>query len=371
MENAATQDTLRDTLEASFDQVVTQEPRQSTIAAAPTAEETAAKEQRARDEAGRFAKEEKTEKPATTPDTKTAAQATKAATGTAPTASQTTAPAAAAPTHARPSSWKKDYWADYDKIAAENPKLADYLNQREREFANGVSAYKAEAENARQLNEAIAPFVPVLQQHGVEAPTMIRNLFTAHQRLALGTPQDKVMMGVQLIKDYGIDPQALFQVLSGQQPQFQQPAYTPPQPVQQPQDIERIVEAKLTQKEINNEYQRFISEAPEKYPHFEAVKETMAGLLQAELAQDYASAYEAAIRHPRHAAIFEAMQQQQREQAAAAEREKSQSQVRSAKARAVSTPSATPSGAASKPNGKQGLRDSLSEAFDNVMSSRV
>lgn len=353
MENAETQDTLRDTITAAVESV---ETSAAPVAAPDTPTDTAAKEQRARDEAGRFAKDA----PSNAPVPKAATPATPS-TGATP---ETTTPVVAAPV--RPSSWKKDYWADYDKIATENPKLADYLNQREREFASGVSAYKAEAENARQLNEAIAPFLPNLQRHGMEPTQWIRALGSAHEQLALGSPAQKVQTFATLMNQYGVDPQHLFQMLSGQQPNIpqQQPAYQPP-------DIERIVEAKLTQKEVNNEYQRFIAEAPEKYPHFEAVKETMAGLLQAELAQDYASAYHAAIRHPRHADIFEAQQTAEREKNAAAEREKSQAAVKSAKARAVSTPSSTPSGAAGKPNGRIGLRDGLSEAFDSVMSNRV
>lgn len=356
MENVESQDTLRDTLNASFDAV--------TEAATPV-EKTGEKHdeeaaQRARDEAGRFAKQEPATQSAVEP--KAAPQADIKA-GVAPATSQ--APAVAAPV--RPSSWKKDYWADYDKIAAENPKLADYLNQREREFATGVSTYKAEAENARQLNEAIAPYAPLLQQHGVQAPALIGNLLEAHRQLALGSPMEKLQKFATLMNQYGVDPQNLFQVLSGQQPNLPQQTA----PMIQPPDIEKIVEAKLTQKEINNEYQRFLSEAPEKYPHFEAVKETMAGLLQAELAQDYASAYEAAIRHPRHADIFDAMQTAQREQAAAAEREKAQMAVKSARSKTISMPSSTPSAPVAKVNGKQGLRDQLSEAFDSITTSRV
>lgn len=351
MENVEAPDTLRDTLSASFDAVT--EPKEAPVIDKTEAEETA---QRARDEAGRFAKQESEKS-----EQKAATQATSLA---APPAAPSP-PVVAAPT--RPSSWKKDYWQDYDKIAAENPKLAEYLNQREREFATGVSTYKAEAENARQLNDAIAPYVPLMQQNNVQAPQLIGNLLEAHRQLALGSPMEKVQKFATLMSQYGVDPQNLYQVLSGQVPNLPQQSA----PMIQPPDIERIVEAKLTQKEINNEYQRFVSEAPEKYPHFEAVKETMAGLLQAELAQDYASAYEAAIRHPRHADIFEAMQTAEREKAVAAEREKTQAAVKSARSKTISMPSSTPSAAAGKVNGKQGLRDQLSEAFDSITTSRV
>ncbi len=355
--------TLRDTLSDAFDTVEAAQPSQvgaetpapSKVAAPETQQQ---KDDRARDEAGKFVKT----------DAKVAApQVPKPANATlSPGAAALPAPAAAA-SIPRPASWKKDYDTHWNGLA---PEVQTYIQQREKEYQGGVSTYKAEAENARQINEAIAPFIPTMQQHGVEAPAMIRNLFSAHQRLALGSAQDKVQMGVKLIQDYGIDPQALFQVLSGQQPvyQQQQPQYQPPQ---QPQDIERIVEQKLLQKEISNEYQRFVSEAPEKYPHYETVKDTMAGLLQAELAQDYASAYEAALRMPKHADLFEAQQSQQREQEEANARAQSQATVDRARAKVVSVKPATPSGSVATTKANPSLRDSLSEAFDTVTSSRV
>jgi hypothetical protein len=360
--------TLRDTLTDAFETVEaaqpstvgTEAPASSKIAAPET---QAQKDERARDEAGKFVK---TESKVATPQ----AQKPNAtlSSGTAPQV-----PAAVASTPAdipRPASWKKDYEAHWGALA---PELKQYIQQREKEYQGGVSTYKAEAENARQLNEAIAPFTQLLQQHGREPTEMIRTLFTAHQRLALGSPQDKVQMGVKLIQDYGIDPQALFQVLSGQQPQYQQhqPQSQYQQAAQQPQDIERVVEQALMKKEISNEYQRFITEAPEKYPHYEQVKDTMAGLLQAELAKDYASAYEAALRMPKHADLFEAQQSQQREQEEANARAQTQATVDRARAKTVSVRPATPSGTMTSGKANPSLRDSLSEAFDTVTSSRV
>jgi len=345
MDNDASQDTLRDTLESSFDSV-------TTTTEAPTVVETlkvdSQEEQRARDEAGRFAKQGVVN--ASIPDPN------------APKAAETPE-IAVAPSVPRPSSWKKDFDPHWDKF---DPEVKNYILQREREYANGVSTYKSEAENARQLNEAIAPFMPDLQRNGIAPDKFIQNLGYAHQRLAMGSPQEKVQMGVKLIQDYGIDPQALFQVLSGQQPQYQPQQYQQPQPV----DIAKIVEQKLTEKEVTNEYQRFVAEAPEKYPHFEEVKATMAGLLQAELAQDYKSAYEAALRLPKHAAIFDAIQQQEREKTEASLKAKAQASVGSARAKAVSVKSSTPSGAITQVNGSKGLRESLSEAFDTY-DSRV
>jgi len=74
----------------------------------------------------------------------------------------------------KPTTWKKDLLPLWDKIAKgetltkdERKKHLEYLNQRENEFKKGVSVYKAEAERAKALEEAITPFVPELQAQGI------------------------------------------------------------------------------------------------------------------------------------------------------------------------------------------------------------
>lgn len=351
--------TLRDELSASFDSVMdAQIPGPTQDAAQPAAETETQREERLRDEAGRFAKQEtKTDQPSAG---KPSAQP--AATGGQEAPAQ---PAAAQQRPPRPSSWKKDFEAHWEQL---DPKLAEYIHQREREYASGVSTYKSEAENARALNEALAPFVPNLQKYNIEPTQWIRNLGMAHERLALGSPQDKVATAVQLLRDYQIDPNALFNAIQNPQ-SIQQPAYQPPP---QPQvDIDKLVEQKFVEREIKSEYERFVADAPTKYPHYESVKETMAGLLQAGLAQDYQTAYEAALRHPRHDDIWQAERQQreQAEQAAAAE--KAKGVVNRARSNAVSTRSSTPSGNMATSQGNKGLRESIAEAFDSVAGGRV
>ena len=223
-------------------------------------------------------------------------------------------------------------------------------------------------EHARALNDAIAPFMPIMQQHNVEATQLIPNLLAAHSRLATGTPQEKVMFGAKIIQDYGIDPQQLFQVLSGQQPYQQPQQYQPPQPQI---NIDDVVEKKLTQREIQSEFNKFQTDIPEKYPHYEKVKDTMAGLLTAGLAQDYQSAYEAALRHPRHNDIYEQAQQQRlaKEQSELAAGK--QAAVNKARSQTVSVKSSTPSGTMTTVKGNNSLRGDLSDAFDSVMTGRV
>ena len=174
----------------------------------------------------------------------------------------------------------------------------------------------------------------------------------------------------RLIGDYGIPAQLAiqgqdgnWQLLGQQQPQQQQPAFDPSM-------VTRLVEQKLMETSTQQALEAFTQEAPQKYPHFEVVKQTMAGLLQAGLANDLPSAYEAALRHPRHADLFEQMQQQQREQQEAAAREASKAKVTRARSQAVSTPSATPSGQMNA-GGEKGLRDEIAANLRAAVGGRV
>lgn len=270
----------------------------------------------------------------------------------------------------RPASWKKDHWEAFDKIATEHPSVAEYINQREREFQSGVSTYKQEAESARQINEAIAPFMANLDKHGIPPTQWIQSLGHAHERMSLGSPQDKVMMCAQLIKDYQIDPQGLYELFTNPNAVIPsgRPAYDPR--VMQ-ETVNRQVQEALTSREIKSEYERFVGSTDEqgnsKYPYFETVKETMAGLLQAGLAQDYQGAYEAAIRHPNHSDIFDEMQKQHQQRETQRLREVSRAAASRARSNAFSTKSSTPSGNSVNGSGK-GLRDSISQAFEDAES---
>ena len=83
----------------------------------------------------------------------------------------------------RPTTFKKEYLPIWEKMAAgqqltpdESIKFAEYAgNIRENEFKKGVSTYKAEADNAKSLMEAISPFIPDLQKQNIHPAAWINN----------------------------------------------------------------------------------------------------------------------------------------------------------------------------------------------------
>jgi hypothetical protein len=250
----------------------------------------------------------------------------------------------------RPTSWKKDYWDHWDKL---DPKLAEYLSQREQEYAKGVSTYKNEWDRAKPLMEALAPFQPLLQQYNVNPAQWIQNLGSAHQKLVLGSPQEKLQMFAKLAQDYGVNLQAL---LGGEQ------QYIPPTfPTQF--DIKKTVQDEFEQMQAQQALIQFEQEAPTKYPHYEQVKSRMAGLLQAGLANDLPDAYEQAVRSD--ATLFESLQEQRLKEEIA----KRTQAANNAKANAVSPRSATPADTNGNAAKTKDRRSVIASAFDEAQSN--
>ena len=281
-------------------------------------------------------------------------------------------PAPAKPKIAKPQSWKKELEAQWETLP---PEVQSNIVEREKQFQTGVSSYKADADRAKGVMDAVNQFAPMLQAMNIEPSHWIKNLGVAHHFLANGTPQEKVQTIADIIRNNRVDANALMQLLSGQQPQFQQPqtqGATPlPQAQQQPIDIEATVEQAFQKREVESAYKAFTADVEAgKYPHFadDEVKGTMAGLLQSGLTQDYPSAYEAALALPKHRHLVAAAQPAAA-QAAVAQPDK-QAQAARARSQAVSVKSSTPS-TMTPASGPKGLRDTIADAFDKATVSRV
>lgn len=341
--------TLRDALsealgksEAGTLETPTETPIESTADTTAPVETAEQREARARDEQGRFAK-------APTPPTPTSAPVA------APAASNPEQPAARKP----PSSWKKDYWGHWDRLGTdpELAKLQDYIEQREADYAKGVSTYKSQWDQAAPIYEAIQPFMPELQQHGIQPGQWIQNLGAAHRALAMGSPEQKLQMFAKLATDYGVNLQGM---QGGQvDPQFAHVTQTVSGLQREIESFKRQ-QAEAEQARLQQDIQAFQKDAP----HFEAVKGTMAQLLQSGVAPDLKTAYDKAIRL--HDDIW---QQHQADQQAKAEAAR-QADIARKKAAAVSPKSSSPTGSMAAGGGKKGLREALSEAVDGVTSGR-
>ena len=274
----------------------------------------------------------------------------------------------------RPTTWKKEYRDVWDKMQEGKPldkeefsKFAEYANQREAEYKRGVSAYKAEADNARQLTEAIGPFVPELQAQNIHPVAWINNLGRAHMVLSKAPYAEKVQMFHRLAQDYGIQlnqdgismPEQ--QYVDPYQQQLMQQLQATQQQVQQLSQIREQEDNARLQQEINR-----VSSNKERFPHFDMVREDMAQLLERGLAQNLETAYTKAVRMNDEAYKLETdrLLKSTSMQASKAQ------QVAKAKATAVSPRSSTPSGQVSKGDAKD-RRSLLAEQIGQAMDGRV
>ena len=324
MEDVETQTTLRDTIEQAME---THEPQDTPVVEgnAPVSID------KPRDEVGRFAqKAEEKETPVDQP-----------------------------PVKPRPSSWKKDFEPHWTKL---DPTLQDYINQRESDYAKGVSTYKQNWDNAAPIYEAMQPFLPLLQEHNIQPQQWIGNLGNAHKMLVSGSPDEKLQMFAKLANDYGVSLQGL----QGQQqdPQFSMLAQELNQ-IKNQWSMFQSERAQTEQATLQNEISSFAQNAP----HFDQVRETMAGLLQSGVAQDLKSAYDKAIRL--NDDIWQQSQADAQQAKAREAAEQNQQRVAQAKAKAVSPRSSSPTGTTGTGTGKKGLRETLSEQLEQAMGGRV
>ena len=253
----------------------------------------------------------------------------------------------------KPTTWKKDLLPLWDKIAKgetltkeESKKHLEYLNQRENEFKKGVSVYKAEAERAKALEEAINPFVPELQSQGISPAAWINNLGRAHMVLTKAPYEQKVQMFHRLAQDYGVN------LNQSTEPVAPTDAYTQ-QLMQQLYQVNQevsTIKSRFEQEEqqrLNSEIERVRSNK-ERFPHFDMVREEMAQLLELGKAQDLETAYAKAVRLNDEVWAVE----QERLLSNANKQASKAQQVAKAKATAVSPKSVTPNGTQAKVEAK-------------------
>lgn len=305
---------------------------------------------RPRDEHGRLLPG-KPEKPAEKPPEKPAIEASAAAAAPAEPAKAKVPP---------PSSWHKDHWEAWEKIAVDNPKLAGYIQQREGEFARGVSTYKQEYDSVKPLVEAIEPFLPGMQQANIPPAEWITRMGQAHHNLLYGTPQQKLQMFSKLAQDYQVPLQALYDPKVQQQFLMQQTV----QPQAPQPDVRALVQEQLTAVFAKHDLEQFQAAQDGAgnplYLHYETVRNTMAQLLDAGVAQDLKSAYDKALRL--HDDIWQAEQQAKQAAAHKAAQEAQAKQVAQAKAAAVSTRTASPAGETVKAT--KGVRAAVESAVE-------
>jgi len=228
------------------------------------------KEPRARSEDGKFAKKE-------------------------PEAIQEVAPEPA-PRKA-PSSWKPAAQEAFLKADRGEPLTTEEIKiltqeaeRRESDFHKGVSEFKGHSERAKAYDAAIAPYQQHLQSLGVDAPTAINALMRADMTLRTSDPVTKAQYFAQLAKEYNIDLN-----------QVQEPPQVDPQTqylmneLQVLRNQQQMWQNQARQQEQAIAQDQLASFATPDRPHFDAVRNEMAFLLETGKAKDLQEAYEKAV----------------------------------------------------------------------------
>lgn len=115
-----------------------------------------------------------------------------------PLAATLDAPAVRTP----PKAWKSEMHEHWGKL---DPKVQEYLEQRENEVSSGFEKHRSEAEYGRQFREAINPYLQDIQQWGVQPTQAVQALLNAHRALKSGDAAQRRAMFEKLARDYAVE----------------------------------------------------------------------------------------------------------------------------------------------------------------------
>lgn len=335
-------DNIRDILESAVDEHEPAADSAPLDASSPieTEAEATARFERARDEAGRFTKAERDAQAAAAP----------------------TAPAEPAKTRPpRPSSWKKDFEGKWNEIYDSDPAFAQYLLDREGQFAQGVSTYKAEADRARAFQAIMEPHAPRFQQYGADPQEYIGRLLKMDEILATGSLEQKQAVLLSIAQAVGLadapppDPSAV--------------GYVPPELMNTVYGLRSELDA-IKQANERAEQQRLASEVDSfaaDHPYLDELAEPMAQLLETGFATTMEDAYSKALRLDD--TLFQKHLAEQQQGSEMERQRKAKEAAARARSAAVSPRSSTPTGSAATASAQgSDIRSILESTTNSVLA---
>lgn len=269
------------------------------------------------------------------------------------------APEQAAPSRKAPSSWKpaaQEAFLKADRGEPLTPEeirlLTSEAERRESDFHRGVSEFKSHSERAKAYDQAIAPYQTHLQNLGVDAPTAISALMRADYTLRNSDPVTKAQYFRQLANEYGID-------LNQEVPQVDPNTEYLMRQMDALRQQQEMWQNQFRQQEQTKAQHELSQFATAERPHFDAVRNDMADLLETGKAKDLQEAYEMAVWM--RSDIRQTLLEQQRSEVQRKAHEAAQAQK--AKAAAVSVKGSSPTSAGVQTGSKGSLRDVLAAQF--------
>lgn len=189
-----------------------------------------------------------------------------------------TAPASAAPVNDRaPASWKAEEKAAWATVPQQ---ARAAIMRREQETQRVLSATADARRLQSDFQQAIHPFMPLMEAHGVAPIPAIVGLLQMRAALEVGSKEQKAQLVSNLVRQFGVDINALDGFLSSS---HGQPPVAPPTRVD-PRSIPELAPLFSLAEQVSAAQAAKLDtqfEPIEKLPHYETVRETMADLMEA------------------------------------------------------------------------------------------
>ena len=193
---------------------------------------------------------------------------------------ETVADATARAVEAAPQSWKAGAKAKWNKI---DPEIRQEVMRREKQTTQVLNESAQARQVVSQFQETIQPYMARINSVG-HPLAAVKNLLHADHLLSTSPPQQRAQIMAKMINDYGIDLQALDNVLAGN--------IKPVDPVES--RVEQLLQQRLAPyqqllaQQQQNEQQatqqlattvQQMAQDP-KYPYFEKVRQDMADIIE-------------------------------------------------------------------------------------------
>lgn len=255
-----------------------------------------------------------------------------------------------------PRTWKPEAAA---KWAALDPAIKAEIQRREADMFRGIEQYKGEASIGRGVRKFLEPYREILERDQIDPMMLIGNLVSAHAKLSLGQPHERVELFQRLMMDYGVSLEQLGGLVDIPRPD---PAVSALQnnvaQLSSRIDSYEAIRRDAQRAEISQQIQTFASDPA--HPYFNELSDDITGLIKGGVCRTLQEAYDRAVwSNPATRAKEQA--RLQTAQAEAARKEAAEKAKTARQATATNVRSTATRGSAAAPVGS--LSDTIDEVF--------
>jgi hypothetical protein len=258
---------------------------------------------------------------------------------------------------APPNGWTAEAKAKWHELPAE---VMAAVQKREADVAKFTSTRDEHASFGKEIYQAVSPYLAVIKAEGGTPRTAVESLLNTAYLLRTAAPEVKRQLLLDTARQYGVDLGVTAK--PGQQPTAIPPEFATLQTEVASLKTQLAQYQNAGQQQLQTEVQTEIEAfaADPKHPHYESVKGHMAALIGQGLAKDLQDAYEQAVwARPDTRATLAAQQRADEEQKRRAD---AKQKAEAAKRKNVSVTGGPGNTAAAAAPGGRSIRDELEAA---------